>query len=152
MKTTARKILCAMLAAAFGLGINVTGLASNDDDIEEAPDVTIPITKEHDDLQSLVILDEAIDNDSIFQENTVTSGSALTIDILDNDPITDMNEKLIDEFTIQTLSLAMTFYMYGRDSLDWELAYKYDLNGDGMIDLLDFIIIANTILDVEVNI
>jgi 3',5'-cyclic AMP phosphodiesterase CpdA len=53
----------------------------------------------------------------------------------------------LGEFTVETLSLAMTFYMVDTASPRWAEAARFDLSGDGLIDIVDFIKIANAILD-----
>ena len=52
-----------------------------------------------------------------------------------------------DEYTIETLSLAMTFYQVDSSSPRWPDAARFDLNNDGLIDISDFIQISNRILD-----
>ena len=53
----------------------------------------------------------------------------------------------ISEFTIEMLSLAMTFFMVDTASPRWPDAARFDMNADGVIDISDFVRIANGILD-----
>lgn len=55
--------------------------------------------------------------------------------------------EIIDEFNIEALSLAMTCFMVDTTSPRWPEAARFDMNGDGVIDLQDFVRIANAILD-----
>ncbi|MCL2632845.1 MAG: metallophosphoesterase [Coriobacteriia bacterium] len=57
----------------------------------------------------------------------------------------------ISEFTIENLSMAMTFFMVGSTSPRWPDAARFDMNGDSLIDLADFVRIANGILDASSN-
>ncbi|MDR0459724.1 MAG: metallophosphoesterase [Coriobacteriales bacterium] len=58
----------------------------------------------------------------------------------------------ISEFTIEALSLAMTLFMVDSSSARWPDAARFDLNADGVIDLMDFVRIANGILDATDNV
>ncbi|MCL1847405.1 MAG: metallophosphoesterase family protein [Coriobacteriia bacterium] len=57
----------------------------------------------------------------------------------------------VSEFTIEALSLAMTFFMVDNTSPRWPDAARFDLNADGVIDIQDFVRIANGILDAASN-
>lgn len=57
----------------------------------------------------------------------------------------------ISEFTIEQLSLALTFFMVDSSSILWPQAARFDMNADGVIDIQDFIRIANGILDASSN-
>ncbi|MDR2587694.1 MAG: hypothetical protein LBC23_05495, partial [Coriobacteriales bacterium] len=57
-----------------------------------------------------------------------------------------------DEITLATLSQAITFYQVTTGSSRWPSAAKYDLVADGVIDLKDFVKIANFLLDLQNNI
>jgi hypothetical protein len=70
-------------------------------------------------------------------------GGTTTIGVRPFDPISEM--------TIESLSLAMTFFMVDRSSARWPDAARFDMNGDGQIDLADFMRIANGILDASSN-
>lgn len=58
----------------------------------------------------------------------------------------------ISEFTIEALSLAMTMFMVDTSSPRWPDAVRFDMNADGVIDLSDFVHIANGILDAANNV
>jgi hypothetical protein len=57
-----------------------------------------------------------------------------------------------DAITLATLSQAMTFYQVTAGSARWPSAAKYDLVADGVIDIKDFVKIANFLLDLQNNI
>lgn len=51
--------------------------------------------------------------------------------------------------TIRTLSKAISFFMTDTDSANWAEAAKFDLSGNGVIDMDDFVKIANVILETK---
>lgn len=67
----------------------------------------------------------------------------------DNNALSVLSDTLIEEFNIQTLSKAMTFFMTDNTSDNWAEAARYDMDSNGVINLKDFVKIANAILDAQ---
>jgi hypothetical protein len=74
-------------------------------------------------------------------------GGTVTLTIAGGTNTIGVRPGTIDEFTIESLSLAMTFFMVDTASPRWADAARFDLNNDGLIDIADFIKIAHAILD-----
>ncbi len=72
-------------------------------------------------------------------ELTIDGNTVGNIAIRPSDPIS--------EFTIENLSLAMTLFLVDSTSPRWPDAVRFDLDANGVIELADFVRIANGILD-----
>lgn len=154
-------------ADAFELTFSYDATAFSNLDVEATDGVTILASKKFDNTISVVIMvdpatadysnllkifatagpDETVGSISISWAEAANRGDLIAFMISDTDSIFIMTEGLITDFTIQTLSLAMTYYLYDKNHPNWSAASRFDMNDDGVIDLLDFIFIANAILD-----
>ncbi len=155
---------------AFNITFSYDATAFSDLTVEGTDGVTILAMKPFDNLVSVVFMvdpavadysnlltitatagpDETVGSIAVASVEAAKQGGAVELTIVDSDNIfTVVSDSLITEYNIQTLSKAMTFFMFDKTSPNWALAVKYDMNSDGVIDLQDFIKIANAILDTQ---
>ena len=91
---------------------------------------------------------EAVGAISISACEAAKEGNTVGITIAqDDNTISVVSDELIEEFTIETLSKAMTYFMVDSTNAKWAEAAKYDMDENGVINLNDFVKIANAILD-----
>ena len=133
-------------------GSGVTILASKEDDgLVGVVFIVDPSTADYSNLLKVTVTggpDETEGAVSIVSAEAARQGGLVLFTIDSNvSKLTVVNDGLVDDFNIQTLSKAMTFYLLDRSSPNWAAASRYDMNEDGVIDLQDFIKIANIILD-----
>jgi len=92
------------------------------------------------------------DSINLIDAKATKQGGTVALTILgDNNNIGVRVGDPISEFTVEALSLAMTFFMVDTTSTRWPDAARFDLNADGLIDITDFVRIANGILDAASN-
>lgn len=91
---------------------------------------------------------EAVGAISISACEAAKEGNTVAITIAqDDNTISVVSDELIEEFTIETLSKAMTYFMVDSTNAKWAEAAKYDMDENEVINLNDFVKIANAILD-----
>jgi len=153
---------------AFHLSFSYDQTAFTDLTIEATDGVTILASEKIENLVNVVFMvggdadysnllkitatagkDETTGSICIASATAAMQGETVLLTIIDGKTIEVIGDGLLDEFTIETLSKAMTFFMVDKTSPDWPKAAKYDMNNDGVIDINDFIKIANAILDTQ---
>lgn len=132
-------------------GVGVSVLAQRDDDgLVGVVFMADPNAADYSSLLKVIVTagpDEADGAIFIASAEAAKQGGLILFTIDGGANLSVVHEGLVDEFTIQTLSKAMALYLLDKTSANWAAASKYDMNGDGVIDLQDFIMIANAILD-----
>ncbi|MCL2504063.1 MAG: metallophosphoesterase family protein [Coriobacteriia bacterium] len=153
---------------AFHLSFSYDQTAFSKVTVEAVPGVTILACEQVENLVNVVFMasgdadysnllkvaatagaDEAAGGIGIASAVAAKKGGTVALTIIDGKAVEIISDSLIDEFTIETLSAAMTFFMVDKTSPNWPRAAKYDLNKDGVIDIADFTKIANAILDAQ---
>lgn len=132
----------------------VTILAS--EEIENGVNLVVMIEPDKADYSKLLKVtatagnEEATGSVSIVSvEGAMQGGVAATTIANDDNQFSIMTDAVIEEFNVQALSMAMTFFMKDNTYPEWPQAAKYDINQDGIINLKDFVKIANAILDAQ---
>lgn len=132
----------------------VTVLASDKNDNQV--DVVLMVDPNKADYKNLLTVvvtagdEEATGSVSVSSAEAAKAGEAVDVVIGNNETVISVvSDALIDEFNVETLSKAMTYFMVDNSSSKWPEAAKYDMDSNGVIDLNDFVKIANAILDTQ---
>lgn len=130
----------------------VTVLAS--EEVDNQVNAVLMVDPETADYSNLLTVTATAGDEEAVGKITVSSCEAAkeggTVEITiaqDDNTISVVSDELIEEFTIETLSKAMTYFMVDPSSAKWAEAAKYDMDENGVINLNDFVKIANAILD-----
>ncbi|MCL1789982.1 MAG: metallophosphoesterase [Peptococcaceae bacterium] len=137
-----------------GSGVTILATSSNDN-LVSVVFMADPATADYANLLNVTVTagaDEVDGTVSIVAAEAAKLGGLVQLTIVGKGTLSIIDDSPINEFTIQTLSKAMTYYLYDTNSPNWAAASRYDMNNDGVIDLQDFIKIANAILDSQKNI
>ena len=112
-----------------------------------------PLTADYSNLLNIVATagpDEMVGSIDIISANAAKNGEQVVLTIAaDDNTISIVHDGIITEFNITTLSRAMMFFMYDKTYPNWAAAAMYDIDGDGVIMIDDFIKIANAIIDAQ---
>lgn len=92
--------------------------------------------------------EETVGNIKITEFEGAKQGELVNADIANDDiQISVLSDTLIEEYDVQTLSMAMTFFMVDSTSAKWPKAARYDMDSNDVININDYVKIANLILD-----
>lgn len=155
---------------AISLSITYDSQAFTGIEVKENKGTTILASEEIDNQVNLVLMlnPEEVDYSNIVTVTATASDKETTgkinvsyceaakegnkFDIViaeDDNNISVISDSIIEEFNIQTLSKAMTYFMEDSTSAKWPEAAKYDMDQNKVINLEDFVKIANAILDAQ---
>lgn len=133
-------------------GVTVLASDKNDNQVDVVLMVD-PNKADYNNLLTVVVTagdEEATGSISVSSAEAAKDGEAVDVVIGNNETmISVVSDALIDEFNVETLSKAMTYFMVDNSSNQWPEAAKYDMDSNGVIDLNDFVKIANAILDTQ---
>lgn len=133
-------------------GVTILTSDKNDNQVDVILMVD-PKTADYKNLLTVVVTagdEEATGSVTISSCEAAKGGEAVDVALGNQENvIAVMSDALIEEFDVQTLSKAMTYFMVDDASSKWPEAAKYDMDSNGVIDLNDFVKIANAILDTQ---
>lgn len=155
---------------AVNMTITYDTKAFTDLEIKENTGVTILATDKADNQISMVLMidpekadyanllsikavagtEETVGSIAISEFEGAEDGELVNAAIADdNINISVLSDTLIEEYNIQTLSKALGYFMVDSNTAEWAKAARYDMDNNDVINVNDYVKIANLILDAD---